>query len=55
VGRVLAEQLCVAPERISKAARLDDDLAATSLDRVEVVMALEDDSRSKFQMIKHSS
>ena len=43
VGRILAKQLNVAPERITEAATLDTDLAATSLDRVEVVMALEDE------------
>ena len=43
VSRVIAEQFHVANERIIEAATLDEDLGATSLDRVEVVMSLEDE------------
>ena len=43
VSRVIAEQFHVANERIVEAATLDEDLGATSLDRVEVVMSLEDE------------
>jgi acyl carrier protein len=43
VSRVIAEQFHVASERITEAATLDEDLGATSLDRVEVVMSLEDE------------
>ena len=43
VSRVIAEQFHVADERIVEAATLDEDLGATSLDRVEVVMSLEDE------------
>jgi len=42
-SRVLAEQFDVPDNRITESASLDDDLAATSLDRVEVVMALEEE------------
>lgn len=45
VSRVIARQFHVADERISEAATLDEDLGATSLDRVEVVMSLEDEFR----------
>lgn len=43
VSRVIAQQFRVANERITEAASLDEDLGATSLDRVEVVMSLEDE------------
>lgn len=43
VSRVIAGQFHVAGDRISEAATLDEDLGATSLDRVEVVMSLEDE------------
>ena len=43
VSRVIAEQFHVANERITEAATLEEDLGATSLDRVEVVMSLEDE------------
>lgn len=43
VGRVIARQFQIADERVTEAATLDDDLGATSLDRVEVVMSLEDE------------
>jgi acyl carrier protein len=43
VSRVIAEQFHVSNERITEAATLDEDLGATSIDRVEVVMALEDE------------
>ena len=43
VSRVIAEQFHVASERITEAATLDEDLGATSLDRVEVVRSLEDE------------
>ena len=43
VGRLVAEQFHVDSNRINEAARLDEDLGATSLDRVEVVMSLEDE------------
>jgi len=43
VSRVIARQFHVANERITEAATLEEDLGATSLDRVEVVMSLEDE------------
>jgi acyl carrier protein len=43
ISRVIAAQFQVPAERITETATIDDDLAATSLDRVEVVMALEDE------------
>ena len=43
VGRLVAKQFHVDSDRISESARLDEDLGATSLDRVEVVMSLEDE------------
>jgi len=43
VNRVMAAQFHVPSERITEAATLDEDLGATSLDRVEVVMSLEDE------------
>jgi acyl carrier protein len=43
VSRVIAEQFRVAPERIFATAALDEDLGATSVDRVEMIMALEDE------------
>ncbi len=43
VSRVIAEQFHVPDERITEAATLDEDLGATSIDRVEVVMSLEDE------------
>jgi len=43
VSRVIARQFRVTNERISESATLDEDLGATSLDRVEVVMSLEDE------------
>jgi acyl carrier protein len=43
ISRVMAEQFQVPAERITEASTIDDDLGATSLDRVEVVMALEDE------------
>jgi len=43
ISRVMAEQFRVPTERITEAASLDSDLGATSLDRVEVVMSLEDE------------
>ena len=43
VSRVMAEQFRVPTERITEASSLDSDLGATSLDRVEVVMSLEDE------------
>jgi acyl carrier protein len=43
VSRVIGEQFRVAGDRITEAATLDEDLGATSLDRVEVVMSLEDE------------
>jgi acyl carrier protein len=43
VSQVIASQFHVGPERLTESATIDDDLAATSLDRVEVVMALEDE------------
>ena len=39
----IAQQFHVANERITEAATLEEDLGATSLDRVEVVMSLEDE------------
>ena len=43
VSRVIAERFHVSSERITEIATLDDDLGATSIDRVEVVMSLEDE------------
>jgi acyl carrier protein len=43
VSRVMAAQFHVPGDRITEAASLDDDLCATSLDRVEVIMSLEDE------------
>jgi acyl carrier protein len=43
VSRIIAAQFHVPSERVTEAAALDEDLGATSLDRVEVVMALEDE------------
>jgi acyl carrier protein len=43
VSRVMAEQFHVASDKITESATLDEDLGATSLDRVEVVMSLEDE------------
>jgi len=43
VSQVIARQFHVASERITEAATLEEDLGATSLDRVEVVMSLEDE------------
>jgi len=43
VNRVIAQQFHVANERITEAASLEEDLGATSLDCVEVVMSLEDE------------
>jgi acyl carrier protein len=43
VSRVMAEQFHVASDKITENATLDEDLGATSLDRVEVVMSLEDE------------
>ena len=43
VSRVIARQFHVANERITETATLEEDLGATSLDRVEVVMSLEDE------------
>jgi acyl carrier protein len=43
VSRVIAERFHVANERITEIATLDGDLGATSIDRVEVVMSLEDE------------
>ncbi len=43
VSRVIAGQFNLAGERVTETATLDDDLGATSLDRVEVVMSLEEE------------
>ena len=43
VSRLVADQFHVESDRIAETARLDEDLGATSLDRVEVVMSLEDE------------
>ena len=43
VSRVIAQQFHVGLERITESASIDRDLAVTSLDRLEVVMALEDE------------
>lgn len=43
VSRVIAERFHVSSDRITEIATLDDDLGATSIDRVEVVMSLEDE------------
>ncbi len=43
VSRVMAEHFRVPGDRITEAATLDGDLGATSLDRVEVVMSLEEE------------
>ena len=43
LNRIVADQFQIDPERIIDTASIDDDLRATSLDRVEVIMALEDE------------
>jgi acyl carrier protein len=43
VSRVVAEQFLVDPTRVADTASIDDGLSATSLDRVELIMALEDE------------
>jgi acyl carrier protein len=43
LNRIVADQFQVDPERITDSASIDGDLRATSLDRVEVIMALEDE------------
>jgi len=42
VRNVIAEQLGVDAERVTDRARFFDDLGADSLDRLELVMAIED-------------
>jgi len=43
VSRLMANQFHVESDKITETASLDGDLGATSLDRVEVVMSLEDE------------
>ena len=43
ISRVVAEHFHVPRERVTELATLDEDLGATSLDHVEVVMTLEDE------------
>jgi acyl carrier protein len=43
VNRIVADQFQVDAERLTDAASIHVDLCATSLDRIEVVMTLEDD------------
>jgi acyl carrier protein len=43
MSRVIAEQFNLAENRVTETATLDDDLGATSLDRVELVMTLEEE------------
>ena len=43
VNRLMTDQFHVPDDRITEAAKLDEDLGATSLDRVEIVMALEEE------------
>lgn len=43
VQSLLAEQLNIAPEKITKESRLLEDLGADSLDFVEMLMSLEDE------------
>jgi acyl carrier protein len=43
VNRVIARQFQVGPDRVTDGASIDEDLRATSLDRVELVMTLEDE------------
>ena len=43
VKRIVAEQLGVKPEEVTKDASFVDDLGADSLDTVELVMALEEE------------
>jgi acyl carrier protein len=42
IKQIIAEKLGVSEDKVTPQASLVDDLAADSLDRVEVVMALED-------------
>ena len=42
VSRVIAEQFHVDPDKVTEAASIDEDLHASSLDRVEVAMTLEE-------------
>lgn len=43
VQKLLAEQLNIAPEKITAESRVIDDLGADSLDVVEMLMVLEDE------------
>lgn len=43
VCKVLAEQLAVDPEQVTREARFEDDLDADSLDLVEAVLVLEEE------------
>lgn len=42
VIEIVAKQFAVAKEKVSRTTRFQDDLAADSLDQVELVMELED-------------
>lgn len=42
VIEIVAKQFAVAKEKVNRATRFQDDLAADSLDQVELVMELED-------------
>ena len=42
VRQIIADQLSVDPEKVTKDAKFIEDLGADSLDTVELVMALED-------------
>jgi len=50
VKAIVAEQLGVKQEQVTNDASFVDDLGADSLDTVELVMALEEESRSRFPM-----
>lgn len=49
VERVLCEQLGVKPADVTPTASIVDDLGADSLDRVELVMALEEEFECEIQ------
>lgn len=43
VRAIITEHLCVEPDRVQADAHLVDDLAADSLDQVELTMAMEEE------------
>ena len=49
VQEIIAEKLDLDPEEITMESSLDDDLEADSLDVIEIITALEDESNITFQ------